>query len=246
MTRRQCWIAGAVAATVLQMAAPVDAQSLVEAARLARQARMRTTGAVRTYTQDDLTPSERLAGKQRRRATEAQYRALLESARKRERDLERQLRESRASQTRSGADVDTGTYEAEGPRHASHSTGDTEGGIPLAIAYGNTSGPLFYLGQPVRRSASGHRGGKARGGGKSYRGRNSPSGRDGRGGQGRRRAKSASSSRHRGDAAGPPASAPAQQAPARNAFAESSRPLNYVVPGIQVPRVRSRPTPPGR
>lgn len=229
MTRRQCSVAGAVALTGLQIAVPVDAQSLVEVARLAQLARSRTTGAVRTYTQDDFPPSVRLATRQGPpRPTDEDYRALLETALRRERDLKRQLRETRAARTPAGAEATTVTNEPTIQSGESDRGEGTGGGIPLAIAYGSASGPLFYLGQPVRRSTS------------------SRGGRDGRRGHGRGRAQSSASSGDHSEAVAP-ASTPAQRAaPARNGYAESSRPLNYVVPGIRVPRVPSRATPPGR
>jgi hypothetical protein len=229
MTRRPCWLAGAVALTGLQITVPVDAQSLVEVARLAQVARSRTTGAVRTYTQEDFPPSDRLASRQRlRRATDERYRTRLAAALKRERHLERRLREARATRTPAGRRTRNVADEQARPDKA-HGGGETGGGIPLAIAYGSTPGPLFYLGQPVRRSTSAHRG------------------RYGRRGQGRGRAESdtSSASSHERSRAVPARSAPARRAPARNGYAESSRPMHYVAPGIPAPGIRSRSTPRG-
>jgi hypothetical protein len=232
MTRRQCWLAGAAALTGLLISMPgeVDAQSLVEVARLAQLARSRTAGPVRTYTQEDFPPSDRLASRrQPRRAIDARYRALLDAALKRERDLERRLRETRATRTQSAAPARNVLDEPKTRLDETHGGGGTEGGIPLAIAYGSAPGPLFYLGQPVRRSPSPQRG--------LY----------GRRGHGRGRARSdgsvASSQDHSPVV---PRSAPARRAPARNGYAESSRPMHYVAPGIPAPGIRSRSMPRGR
>jgi hypothetical protein len=131
MTRRPCWLAGAVALTGLQITVPVDAQSLVEVARLAQVARSRTTGAVRTYTQEDFPPSDRLASRQRlRRATDERYRTRLAAALKRERHLERRLREARATRTPAGRRTRNVADEQARPDKA-HGGGETGGGIPL-------------------------------------------------------------------------------------------------------------------
>jgi hypothetical protein len=231
MTRRQCWLVGLVGLVGLQLALPVHGQSLVEAARLAQLARSHATGTTHTYTQADLPPREARATRpQPRQPAADEYRERLEASLERERDLERRLDATQATRPPSDTPTRRTTdHEAEPKREGARGTGSSGGGIPLALAYGSSPSPLYYLGQPVRRSRRGGETGSGphRAGG---RGRSTPSARALAG--------------HDGAPAAPPP--PGRRAPARNGYAESSRPMQYVAPGLPVPRVQSQSRPRGR
>ncbi len=227
MTRRQYWRASVVvliSLTSLQVAVAIQAQPLAEVARLARSARSQTTGPVRTFTQADLPASALLEARQPDALTNW-YRMLAEAALERERVLERRLREALAPAPPPRM-VAHGDAE-RAPRQDLPSSGlSTGGGIPLAWVYGTTAGPPLYLGQPIRRAWSEHggeTGGRARGVG--ARGSHAPS--------------ADNATPERGSMAPRPE-------PARNGYAESSRPMQYVAPGILVPRVQPLSRPLGR
>ena len=233
MTRRHCWLVGLVGLISVQLALPAHGQSLVEAARLAQLARSGAAGTTPTYTQADLPPRE--ARPTPRQPTEPvdevdEYRALLEASLERQRDLERRLSQERATAPPI-APARRRTDHETAPDHEDGWGPDSSGpGIPLALAYGSSPGPLYYLGQPVRRSRPG---GERRSGPRGTRGRGRAS-----------ISPPALSGHNEGSpAASPP---PVRRAPARNGYAESSRPMQYVAPGLPVPRVQSQSRPGGR
>ncbi len=164
MTRRQCWLVSLVALTGLQVSPSVHGQSLADVSRLARLARSCATGTTHTFTQADLPPREaRATPPQPTQPAADDYRALLEAALERERDLERLLQA--AQTTRPPSDTPTRRTtgdEAEPPGEGARGIGSTGGGIPLALAYGSAPGPLYYLGQPLRRSRGGGETGSGR------------------------------------------------------------------------------------
>lgn len=229
MTRRQYWLAGVVAVAGLQIAVPVEGQPLAEVARLSRLARSQTTGPVRTFTQADLPPSVLLATRPRPAPTN-RYRRLAEAALELERE---RLRTRRLRETHAPAPRRAVTHSEQEPKPRQDTTpaaGSSGGGIPLAMVYGSVTGPPVYFGQPVRRSRSGRTDGSER--------RTHPG--EGRRGHGSPQTDNADTGTSL------PESIPTPPAPARNGYAESSRPMHYVAPGIPVPHRQPRSIPRGR